>query len=303
MHSIVMVLLIALGAGAGGATIGGILGIIIKKPKKLYISCMMGFAAGAMLGMALFEMLPEAYDEGGIAAVLVGLTVGCLVVFGFEMLKRYLEKKKRKIEQEGGVETVSTNSPLNGATLATANFSESTETIVEENETGETALVSRTTLTKETQSDGIDKRKLFKVGIAILIAIMFHDLAEGVAIGAMYHIERAVLFGIVMAMHKIPEGLAIAVPLKASGMARKKIIGLTLSVGIPTMIGALIGYFAGMNDVLIAYALAFAAGVMLCVVFSEMLPTAYKFNDKKHYLTTLCVIIGTMLIVVFATIL
>ena len=48
-----------------------------------------------------------------------------------------------------------------------------------------------------------------------------------------------VLFGI--ALHNLPEGLAIGGPLRAGGLAKYKIILLTLAAGIMTPIGAIIG--------------------------------------------------------------
>jgi len=274
MPVIIRVILIALVAGAGGTVIGALLGLIVKKPKKEYIACMLALAAGAMLGMALFEMLPEAYEHGaelfnygGLVAVVVGFGLGCVFVFGFGCFKS-------KEEEPAG----------NGELGCKLSICENT---------GECEVV---------KSEKREKRKLFGVGIAVFIAMALHGLPEGIAIGAGEHLGLGLILGAVMMLHYIPEGIAFAVPLKGSGMRNFKIIALSFIAGIPTLIGAVIGYFLGMNDALISFTLAFAAGVMLCIVFTEMLPIVYKYSSK-HYITSLCVVVGAVLIVVFSSLL
>ncbi|MCL2556511.1 MAG: ZIP family metal transporter [Firmicutes bacterium] len=251
------VIFIAFVSGAVGTTIGGTLGILVKKPNKTYIASMLAFAAGAMLGMALFEMAPESAQYGGIIPLLVGLGLGASFVYGFDLL---FHKKTKDALKYNHLEI-------------NISFKE-----------GEAVL---------------EKRKLFKVGLAVFFAIILHDLPEGIAIGAGYHMGIGLLIGLVMLLHNIPEGLSIAVPLKAAGVKNFKIILIAFLAGIPTVLGAIIGYFLGANEMLISYTLAFAAGAMIYVVFSELLPMAYDYS-KKNNLTTLLVIIGAVMIMVFA---
>jgi len=68
------------------------------------------------------------------------------------------------------------------------------------------------------------------------------------------------------------------------------------------VLGAIIGYFIGMNDVLLSYCLSFAAGAMLYVVLSEMLPTAYSYTNR-HKLISFTIIAATLLIVIFSSLL
>ena len=276
MPILVRVMLIALVAGVGGTVLGTVLGIIVKKPKKDYIACMLALAAGAMLGMALFEMLPEAYEHGdelfelgGLVTVIVGLVLGCLFVFLFSLLKR------------------KTEAPDDDAVFDNKSFD------------GESSILGADACIIE-KAEKRERKKLFGVGVAVFIAMALHGLPEGIAIGAGEHLGLGLVLGAVMLLHYIPEGVAFAVPFKASGMRRAKIILLGLAAGIPTIFGAVIGYVIGMNDALISFTLAFASAVMLYIVFAEMLPTVYKYS-KKHHLTTLCVVAGVALIVVFSS--
>jgi len=277
MHIILQVVLIAFVAGAVGTLLGGVLGIIVKKPTKSYIGYMLGFAAGAMLAVAIFELLDEAVEHGdylfpggGIVAVVVGLALGALFIFLLEPKKHNKTRNDELMDK-----TVNTD--------------------------GLPSL-----LDKEQQERKKDQRKFKRLGIAVFIAIILHDFPEGLAIGVGAHTEAgiraALVFGAVLLLHNIPEGLAIAVPLKASGMKTKKILGICFAAGLPTVLGAIIGYYMGYADWLLAFTFAFAAGVMLYVVLTEMLPTAYEYAKNKKLLSVF-ILLGAVILIVFATLL
>ena len=78
---------------------------------------------------------------------------------------------------------------------------------------------------------------------------------------------------IVIGLHNIPEGMAVAVPLISGGMPKWKAVVITAITGAPTIIGALMGYYIGvLGPVALALALSFASGAMLYVVFAELIP-------------------------------
>jgi len=263
------VILIAVAAGVIGTLIGGIIGIIIKKPSKTYISLMFSFAAGAMLGVALFELLPESFEYGGIWAALIGTVFGVGFIFLLDILF-----KKKKDEVGDALE-------------------EHAEAVCAKDSKGKDCKAALATS---------DKRKLRKMGFVIFIAMALHSIPEGLAIGAGEYLGIGLLLGIVLFLHFVPEGLAIALPMKASGVKVWKILLLCVAAGLPTVLGAIIGYYLGMIEVLLAYALSFAAGAMLYVVLSEMLPTAYSYS-RRHRLITALTLAGVLLIVIFTAVL
>jgi len=267
MPDIVQVILIALVAGAVGTLVGGILGVLVKRPSKNHIGLLLGFAAGAMLGVALYELLREAvrygdaiFNGGGILAMLIGVILGVL----FMVL---LEPKN------------------SNAQMNTENHS-----------------VSNIKIDNQEAQTIYEQKNFKRLGIAVFLVILLHDFPEGLAIGAGHHVGSAFIFGVVLLLHNIPEGLAIAVPLKASGTKAKKILVICFVAGLPTLLGAVLGYFVGQVDWLLAYTFAFAAGVMLYIVFSEMLPIAYRYAKSKKILT-LCIMSGAMVLIVFAVVL
>lgn len=73
------ILLTAL-AGMGGTGLGGLIAVLWGK-KSLSIQGLLYFTAGVMLGMAFFDLLPEAVAHGALWVVALGLLGGGLLVW------------------------------------------------------------------------------------------------------------------------------------------------------------------------------------------------------------------------------
>jgi len=102
------------------------------------------------------------------------------------------------------------------------------------------------------------------------------------------------VLAILIGLHNIPEGMAVSVPLISGGMPRSKAVLLTALSGVPTMVGALLGYLIGeIGAVGLALSLGFASGAMLYVVFGEILPQAILMYHSK--LPAFSVIAGILL--------
>ena len=129
---------------------------------------------------------------------------------------------------------------------------------------------------------------LLLAGIVMAFAIALHNLPEGIVIGACYAMDAAVptgsglLMAVVIGLHNVPEGMAVAVPLAAGGGRRRRVLGITAASGIPTVPGALIGYFVGrISPAMLTISLGFAGGAMLYVVLGELLPEAFGLWQGK----------------------
>ena len=65
-------------------------------------------------------------------------------------------------------------------------------------------------------------------------------------------------------------------------MNKGKAVLITAATGIPTMVGALLGFWLGeIGPVGLAFSLGFASGAMLYVVFGEILPQAILMYHSK----------------------
>lgn len=113
------------------------------------------------------------------------------------------------------------------------------------------------------------KNTLLKTGIIVSIGLAIHNIPEGLAIGSGFEASIKLGFGLALAicLHDVPEGISMAVPMKNGGMKASKVIFYVVLSGITTGIGAFLGAIIGtISTSIIAICLSFAAGAMLYIV-------------------------------------
>ena len=134
--------------------------------------------------------------------------------------------------------------------------------------------------------DGDKKRgKHLKTGVLLSAGIAMHNLPEGVAIGVAFLVsfEAGIGVALLMAIHNFPEGMAAGAAMCVGGVKGSKVALITVLAGVPMGIGALIGgLLRGVSDVTLSIAFGFAAGAMLYIVFDELIPDAHR-KMKGHY--------------------
>ncbi len=143
---------------------------------------------------------------------------------------------------------------------------------------------------------------LAKTGLLLGLGIALHNLPEGLAIGAGYLASEnlGLSLALALAIHDIPEGMAMAAPLLAGGVSSTETFFLTILAGIPMGIGATMGgLFGTLSAQALAGALGFAAGAMLFLVFQELLPQAQNYQSPAT--STSGAILGILLGIVFLT--
>jgi len=105
-------------------------------------------------------------------------------------------------------------------------------------------------------------------------------------------------FGIPIAIaiiiHNIPEGIAISLPIYFATQSRTKSFLYTFLAGIAEPIGAVIGYLflKQCTDSFIGLALAAVSGIMIFISFDELFPTAHECG--KHGEVIIGLIAGMM---------
>lgn len=130
-----------------------------------------------------------------------------------------------------------------------------------------------------------------------VIAIALHNVPEGLAVGVAFaggDVARGVPLMVGIAMQNVPEGLAVATALASVGYARATAFWVAVASGLVEPVAGLAGAAAvTVFAPLLAPALGFAAGAMLFVISGEIIPETHRHESAK--LATFALIAGFVL--------
>ena len=146
--------LIGLFFGTFGTTIGGIIGIFLKKNSNKFLSFILSFASGLMMAIICFDLIPEALGISGILNVLLGIGVGIIAMIFCDLLveKKFNTKQATKLSNNNLLKT----GIVVSIGLAIHNFPEGL-------------------------AIGSGFEASLKLGLSLAIAICLHDIPEGIS--------------------------------------------------------------------------------------------------------------------------
>ena len=127
--------------------------------------------------------------------------------------------------------------------------------------------------------------KGMKTALMLVAALVIHNFPEGFATGTAYAggvtvFGNTVALGI--ALQNIPEGFLVSVPLRSQGYStRGSFIVGALSGFIEPICSITALIVVGLFRMLLPYALAFAGGAMLYVIFDEMVPESHSHGFER----------------------
>ena len=136
--------------------------------------------------------------------------------------------------------------------------------------------------------------------LMLISSITIHNIPEGMAVGiafgsVFYGISgattlSAIMLAIGIGLQNFPEGSAVSIPLLREGMSRKKAFFYgQLSAIVEPIFGVIGAILILKLRILLPFFLSFAAGAMIYVVVSELIPES-QTNEKKDLMAIFTII-------------
>lgn len=143
--------------------------------------------------------------------------------------------------------------------------------------------------------------ELYKIGIISMLAIIMHNIPEGIAtfLSTETNLKIGISLTIAIALHNIPEGISISIPIYYSTKSRGVALIYTLISALSEPFGALLAYFflsKYINNTIMGFLMSLIAGIMIQISIYELIPTALKYKNKK--LVTKYIIIGIIFMII-----
>ena len=143
--------------------------------------------------------------------------------------------------------------------------------------------------------------------LMLISSITLHNIPEGLAVGVafgsiMYNLDGATLanaiaLAIGIGIQNFPEGVAVSMPLRREGLSRIKSFFYGQLSAIVEPIAGVIGALLVLKiRIILPFLLSFAAGAMIYVVVSELIPECER--DKNKGFTSMCAIMGFAIMMV-----
>ena len=232
----------------GACLVGGVLAIIAAAGTLAlhpsWISRLVSFAVGALLGAVFLELLPHALELGEAETVMLTVLGGLLLFFLLEKL--VLWRHSHTHAEDAG-------EPLS------------------EHDRGEAARLA-----------AMDARRgddHGRSGLMIVIGNSVHNLCDGIVIAATFLVDPTLGLAATLAIvsHAIPQQVGDFAVLLHSGYTRRRAFAFNLTTGAATLAGGLAGYFAlaGMQQIL-PTVLAVAAASLLYVAVADLIPSLHR---------------------------
>lgn len=103
--NVIKTTIVGLFFGTFGTTLGGIIGVIIKKHSNKFLSFILAFASGLMMAVICFDLIPEALEISSIPNIVIGIFIGIIAMMVSDLL---VEKKFNHSNKKGNNQLLKT---------------------------------------------------------------------------------------------------------------------------------------------------------------------------------------------------
>ena len=143
-------------------------------------------------------------------------------------------------------------------------------------------------------------------GYAIMGALAIHRVPEGLAIGAGFgaadHARLGLLLSVAVGLQNACEGIVMAAPLRRAGASPARSTALVTLTGLATPVAAVVGSaLAGLATATMPFILALAAGTLIYVTSNEIIPESHSHGHEGT--ASSGVVLGFLLTIVLKAVL
>lgn len=160
-------------------------------------------------------------------------------------------------------------------------------------------LLPHTHLVKE---HGLPDTRLVRSVYLVVGGLILHDVPEGFAMANAYLASPSVglLVALAIALHNLPEELAMAIPAMTL-RSRRFLLQAAFLSALAEPLGAALGLVAAAADrALNAYFIAFAAGAMIVISIHELAPMANRYRRPAWFIAGIALSIVVYLLLASA---
>ena len=204
-----------------------------------WISRLVSFAVGALLGAVFIEVLPHALEAGSAERVMITVLIGLLAFFLLEKLVLWRHAHGHEQHRDD-----------------------------EEESEHDHALHAHHHHHDEGRS-----------GLMILVGNSVHNFCDGVVIAAAFlaDLRLGIATTVAIVAHAVPQQVGDFAVLLHSGFSRGRAFAFNVGAGCATLVGALAGYFA-LADMqqMLPTVLAIAAASLLYVAVADLIPSLHR---------------------------
>ena len=128
---------------------------------------------------------------------------------------------------------------------------------------------------------GSAKINLLKTGALFALGVAMHNLPEGMALGAGLEAGKGLgmLLAMAIGLHNIPEGMALCGVLILAGLGRLTAMTVVTGVGLMLPLGTVLsGAWLTAAPEMLSFILALGAGTMLYIIVSELIPQSCRMQ-------------------------